>query len=170
MPCPSVIEASWAFRHPSCTPSGSEKSNACDSDRRTEFCHVRLLISNPGGGHTYGRHTPHNQEALHHHAMAPPGLGVPAPWPTRSKATGDACVSASPGRVLDLRHSPYAIGVRLGWCGLQREDEVDTVRGVRRKRSTRASCVRQPSSTPYGYPPRQEPAGDSSCLPAPGWL
>jgi hypothetical protein len=140
MPCPSVFSARGAFRHPSCTSTGAEKSDACDIDWRTEFCHVRFHTSHPRGGHTDGRHTPCNPKALHHAALAPQGPVVLPPWPTRSRATGVACVSASPGRVLDRCHSPYPLGVLPGWCDSR---GVTRARGLRRPSSTLCGrCVR----------------------------
>jgi hypothetical protein len=88
------------------TVTGSPSHATCDVTRAIQE-----------GEHIYGRHTPRRPKALRRCALAPQGPVIPAPWPTLYKATGGAYVSASPGRFLDHRYSPHAIGVlRLVMC------------------------------------------------------
>src|SRR6266480_2982845 len=104
MLAPTVIQARGACRHPSCTPTGVEKSDACDIDRLTEPYHARYWRDN-----SHGCDARRNPEALHPWTMAPQGPAVLPPSPPRPSPTRDACVSASPGRVLDDHYAPYPL-------------------------------------------------------------
>ena len=116
---PTVIEACGACRPPSCSPTGAEKSDACDTDRLPEPCHARYWRDNP-----YGCDTRRNPEALSSWTMGPQGPGILPPSSPYPRTTGDACVSASPGRVLDDHHPPYPLDVHELVVYLQRADNV----------------------------------------------
>jgi len=44
--------------------------------------------------------------------MAPQDPAILPPWTPRLSPTGDACVAASSGRVLDDDYAPYPLGMR----------------------------------------------------------
>src|SRR5215472_3411823 len=108
MLAPTVIEACGAGRHPSCTPPGAEKSDACDMDRLPEPCHARSWRDNPDGCDTR-----RNPKAFSSWTMDPQDPGVLPSSSPHPRTMEDACVSASSGRFLDDHHAPYPLGVRV---------------------------------------------------------